>query len=360
MKTVLKFFKENQPKTIIRQKIKVFGYLFELSDYEDEIVSSVTNYLFEPLEIIENIAPIENTNRDGRIRPKRYITIHDTGSTPAHHTAKFWSEVVRTGEIAGKKYNASFQYVTGNDGVYHNIPDNEIAYHAGDTTQFDYSLIDAEVNGDNPQPKITISQDGYYEIDGVKSKVKAPMVEEKKDGVLTKRIPETKDINQQGILCKLIGGRYFIGITYFNTDYNLIANRGGNNNSIGIESCVNQGSDLHLTWQRTAKLVAQLLYTNKLTFNDIKQHHYFSGKNCPMTMRENNLYDHVMELIKMEYYVLKFRKEGYEVSLVCDDKRVSPNGRIKLNEGVNEDIKFKIQVKKDEKMIEEEFSIEVI
>lgn len=36
-------------------------------------------------------------------------------------------------------------------------------------------------------------------------------------------------------------------------------------NSIGIETMVNQGSDLYLTWQKTAKLVAHLLIDNNLT-----------------------------------------------------------------------------------------------
>ena len=56
-----------------------------------------------------------------------------------------------------------------------------------------------------------------------------------------------------------IDGKYYIGETYYSSTYEKISNRGGNNNSIGIESCITVGTDIYLTWQKTAKLVAKLL-----------------------------------------------------------------------------------------------------
>ena len=228
------------------------------------------------------------------------------------------------------KYECSYQYVTGEDGIYHNIPDDEIAYHAGDSTMFDYKLYDANVEGENDNPKISISDDGYYTIDNKKSSILAPRAKKTKDGkVIYDRVATDKDFNSQGILCKLINGKYYIGETYFNNTYELIANRGGNNNSIGIESCINEGADIYLIWQRTAKLVAYLLDKNNLSSDDVKQHHYFSGKNCPQTMRMNNMWDIFMELVEFEYQILKYKQEGYTVELVCDDKDVLKNGRVK-------------------------------
>ncbi len=41
-----------------------------------------------------------------------------------------------------------------------------------------------------------------------------------------------------------------MGPTYYNTSYNKISNRGGNLASIGIETAVNDGSDVFWTWQK--------------------------------------------------------------------------------------------------------------
>lgn len=360
MNKVLQFFKDNEVKTPIVKNIRVYGWKFE---YDHLLVSSVCKYLFEPLKINENIAPLTNTNREGTIKKNYYITVHDTGDTDFDHTAEFWSNVVKVQNWEMGRYEASFQYVTGNDGIYHNIPDNEVAYHAGDGTQYSYELLDAGLVGNNPKPIVDISEDGYYTLDGKKSIILAPRAKKVKgDVVLFDRVATAKDINSQGILVKLIDGKYFIGITYFNSGYSLIANRAGNNNSIGIESCINVGSDIYYTWQKTAKLVARLLDANDLTFDDVKQHHYFSGKNCPQSMRMNGLWDHFMELVKFEYQILQFIKEGYEINLIVNDSDVLENGRIvKRNFNEEKCVKYKIQTIFEEngKNIKEELELEI-
>ncbi len=340
MNKVLKFFLDNKEKreTIVNKDIRVYGWEFE---YDYHMTGSLTKYLFEDFEVIENIAPITNDNRDGRVKPNYYITVHDTGDTRDYHNAGFWSNVVKVQEWEQGHYSASFQYVTGNDGIFHNIPDNEIGYHAGDSTYYDYTLYDTLVTGTNNNPKVTISEDGYYEVDGKKSVLLAPRVHREKNGeVVLDRLPKTSDINDQGVLCKLIDGKYFIGETYYSPGYGLISNRGGNNNSIGIESCINLGSDIYLTWQKTAKLVAHLLKENFLEMSDIKQHHYFSGKNCPQTMRMNGLWEHFLSLVSFERRILDFLDEGYIIKLECDDPNVDSLGRIKKL--TDKTIKYKI------------------
>ena len=332
MNKVLEFFNKQQKDEVLIKNIRVYGWKFE---YDHLLVSSISKYLFEDLDIIENIAPKENSNRDGRIREKKYITVHDTGDTDYDHTAEFWSNVVKVQNWEMGRYEASFQYVTGNDGIYHNIPDDEIAYHAGDSTQFDYALLKTGVKGNNPNPIVTISEKGYYEVDGIETILEAPRAYKERNGnVLINRPAKTTDLNDMNVLCKLVDNEYYIGVTYFNSSYEKIANRGGNNNSIGIESCINIGTDIYLTWQRTAKLVATLLYDNKLSFDDVKQHHYFSGKNCPQSMRMNGLWNHFMDLVKTEYQVLLFKKEGYNISLVIDDKEniAKQNGRLLIRD----------------------------
>lgn len=357
MKKAIEFIKESINLNPSMDKIHVYGWQ---NEYDHMLVESVSKYLFEEFEVIENLAPLTNENREGIKKQKFYVTVHDTGDADPKHNAKFWSDTVKAEEWEQGRYACSYQYVVGNDGTYHNIPDDEIAWHAGDSTRFDYKLYDAGVSGDNPKPLVTISEDGYYEIDGKKSIILAPRIHKEKNGeVLIDRLPKTEDINDQSVLCKLIDGKYYIGETYLNTGYMLIANRGGNNNSIGIESCIDEGTDIYYTWQKTAKLVANLLYNNNLTFDDVKQHHYYSGKNCPQTMRMNNKWDHFMELVKTEYKAIELIKSGYKFKLITDSKHINNLGRISLDEKSSDKNteKFIVEISKDNQVETLEFEI---
>ncbi len=339
MKKAIDFIKEIMNVKPRVDKIRVFGWQ---NEYDHMLVESVSKFLFEDFEVIENLAPLTNENREGIKKPKFYVTVHDTGDADPTHNAKFWSETVKAEEWELGRYACSYQYVVGNDGTYHNIPDDEIAWHAGDSTRFDYKLYDAGVEGTNEHPKLTIDSEGFYEIDGKKTIISAPRIYKEKNGeVIVDRIAKNKDINDQGVLCKLVDGKYYIGENYLNGGYMLIANRGGNNNSIGIESCIDFGSDVYYTWQKTAKLVANLLYNNNLTFDDVKQHHYFSGKNCPQTIRMNNKWDHFMDLVKTEYKAIELMKEGYKFKLVVDSPFVDNKGRVKE---VEEEVLVKVTV----------------
>lgn len=349
MNKVLKYFKDIHEEKVLVKDITVYGWQ---NEYKHLLVSSLSKYLFEYLKITENIAPLNDINRPGKVLEKKYITVHDTGDADPLHTAKFWSETVYNhaweqypGTIS--TYACSYQYVVDNEGVYHNIPDNEVAYHAGDGTKFEYALYPTGVKGNEEGIDLSISEDGYYEINGEKTKVLAPRFYVEKNGeVKEDRVATKEDINDDGILCKLIDGEYYIGETHFNQTYKKIANRGGNNNSIGIESCITDDTDLYYTWQKTAKLVALLMEQNSLTIDDVKQHHYFSGKNCPQTMRMNGMWPHFKELVKVEYQILQFEKEGYEIELLVEDERVKENGRIKEANN-NSSISFVIKTTKD-------------
>ena len=183
------------------------------------------------------------------------------------------------------------------------------------------------------------------------------MFYKEKDGVvLEDRLPKTSDLNSQGILCKIIDGEYYLGETYYSSGYKYIANRGGNNNSIGIESCITENTDIYYTWQKTAKLVAYLLDNNNLTLDDVKQHHYFSGKNCPQTIRMNGFWDHFMELVAFELKIREFNKEGYVITFECDDKRVNNIGRV-IDLGDKSPIIYKVKTLKDN--IEEQLELKL-
>jgi len=42
-------------------------------------------------------------------------------------------------------------------------------------------------------------------------------------------------------------GNYYTTTLYYNSTYRTISNRGGNDLTVGIESCINKGADLYQT-----------------------------------------------------------------------------------------------------------------
>lgn len=336
MNELLLYFTEIAQSSNIVKNIDVVGWQFT---YEHELRTSVIGYLFEDLVITENIAPLSNYNRPGSKYPKYYITVHDTGDV--EYTAKDWSETVynQFNKMTQQEYTASYQYVLDNKDVYHNIPDDETAYHAGDGSRM-YELLETGVYGTNLKPNITITSDGYYAIDNQKTKVLAPT---NKGTILT-----TADINDCGIRCVIQNGQYYLGNTWFDSTYRKIGNYGGNRNSIGIETCMTQGDDIYYSWQRLAKLVAKLMDENDLTVNDVVPHHYFSGKNCPQTMREAGMWDHFLNLVQIEYDVLQYIQEGYEVSFTSNNTDYVNNlGRVIKSSSLSKTVSYTITVSKD-------------
>ncbi len=78
--------------------------------------------------IIEQIIPSTNANRPGGNYTKSYITIHETGNKDAGAGAKNhanWLSNGANGEIG-------YHYTVDDHEIYHHIPDNECASHAGD------------------------------------------------------------------------------------------------------------------------------------------------------------------------------------------------------------------------------------
>ena len=322
------------------------------------MIPSVSKYLFEELDIVENLAPLGNFNRPGDKYEKKYICVHDTGDHS--YGAEKWSNIVKEGKIGNRDYEASFQYVVGNDGYYHNIPDDEIAYHAGDghTEESAFGLIKSGVYTDSmtkEKPIIDIDKEGYYTINGEKSLILAPT----KDG----QILTAKYINDLGIYSELqkVEGEenkyeYYLGRTWYSPTYDYISNYGGNLNSIGIESCINVNTDVYYTWQKVAKLVANLMYDNKLDINAVVQHHYFSGKNCPQTKRTAGLWGYFKTIIESEYQMLLYKKMGYSFEFKTDSDCLDEKGRVIKNVAKETTVNYSIIVKdKDGNKIEQSF-----
>jgi len=118
---------------------------------------------------------------------------------------------------------------------------------------------------------------------------------------------------------------------------------GGNRNGIGIETCVDQGSDYTETMRKTAKLVAELLIQYDLNIDRVKQHWHFSGKNCPQVMRENNRWDEFLNLVQIEYYgktVLKGVTFEWKSNSDCLDDF----GRVKSLQSAGTKLSYEVKV----------------
>ena len=59
----------------------------------------------------------------------------------------------------------------------------------------------------------------------------------------------------------------------------------GNENSIGIEICVNSRKGFAAACEKAARLTAYLLSKHGLAIEDVAQHHCWSKKNCPAELR---------------------------------------------------------------------------
>ena len=119
---------------------------------------------------------------------------------------------------------------------------------------------------------------------------------------------------------------------------------GGNRNGIGIETCINYGSDYNVTMRRTAKVVAELLIDFNLGLDRVKQHYDFSGKNCPQTLREADRWEEFMSLVEIEYFA-KTRLNGVTFKWTSLSPDIMDDtGKIINHPGKQTVVKYKVEV----------------
>ena len=236
----------------------------------------------------------------------QFVTVHDTATLTG--TVRSIASNMSQGET-------SIHYTTGNDEIYAVVPEKYIAYHAGDGTSTPFTWTATGIKAKEvdhldfttyPEFDITGSGNTYYwVIDGQKSNIVAPI----SNGSKTISNPSKVNLPDLGPTWKIVNGEYYIGNTWVCFSQfaaGTISSFGGNNNSIGIEMCVNVSSDMYDTLQRTAKLVADILIRNNLDLTRVKMHNNWSGKNCPQVLRTGGDYWwNFMEMVKVEYIMMK-------------------------------------------------------
>ena len=325
--------------------------------YNKDILGSVSKILASH-GLVKNNKFYEKSNESpatfGTMTSIEFITVHYTGNMASG------ADAAANASYFATNGSTSIHYTTGNDGVYYCMDESKAAWHAGDSGalaevgEFKWIPSGVKVGANDPMyPNFTISNDFYYEINGQKTTIKMPSPwnyssrgtdhilnadgtissnSSYKSTAFSNRTPESF-INDQSLPFKIVGDEYYMGTTwwaYTQVYEGRICSTGGNRNSIGIESCVNEGSDLWFTWQKTAQLVADIMVRHNLDITRVRGHHFYTAKNCPQPMLENDLeiWYEFLELVEAEYELLT-KYSGYEVTMVSNNPDIVDNcGRV--------------------------------
>ena len=337
---VLKLLLESNNKEVYTKNNLLIGIKIGSDGaYYSDIVGSVSKLLFEDYVVHDDYYLSNPSNKStlasGGIQ---FITVHYAADMPYSSSAMY------NGGKNLASYNkscntngtqASWHYSTGNDGIWACQNEAYGAWHAGSSktmTWTDSGLSTGQVGTDLYTTDVTLGSDGYFYIKGIKTTVK--------------NTSSGTKLNGMGLAVKVEGTKVFLGGHYYNTSYGYISSTGGNNNSIGMETSVREGSDLWLTWQYTAQLCAKLLIKYNLPLNRLVGHHFYSGKWCPQPMLENDLeiwYEFV-ELTRqqMEYYN---NYSQYDLSFASSSEYLKDNGRVKKLPNYTECVTYTVTYK---------------
>ncbi len=281
-------------------------------------------------ERIEYLIPLGAANRTGRkLQSVEFIVCHDTANNNAG--ALGHANYV-TGSAAG---STSWHYSCGADGIYHHIPNDEVAHHAGDGTSKGYKLLDSGIKATVERPNLSIDDEGYYCFNGIRSSLKMPS-----------DAPASANITQSGLYYEVgPNGNYWLNDNWWSSTYKYIGNRGGNLNSIGIESCVDAGSDYMKTYRNFADLVAHLLVENDLDVLRVMQHNNISGKDCPAAIRDQGYWQHFRDLITLEKFGMT-HFEGLTFEWKSGSDILSDDGYIAKNLNGVTKVEYSVVVKR--------------
>lgn len=284
-------------------------------------------------ERIEYLIPLGAANRPGRkLGSVEFIVCHDTANNNA---GAYGHATYITGTAAG---STSWHYSCGSDGIYHHIPDDEVAHHAGDGTSKGYKLIDSGIKATVERPHLTLDEEGYFCFNGKRSLIKKP-------------VGANQTITDSGLYYEIgSNGNYWLNDNWWSESYKAIGNRGGNLNSIGIESMVNAGSDYMKTYRVFADLVAHLLVENDLDVLRVMQHNNISGKDCPAAIRDQGYWQHFRDLISLEKFGMTYF-EGLTFDWKSGTDILSDDGYIKKKiNGVTE-VNYSVVVKRNDDVV---------
>ena len=347
--------------------------------YYADIIGSVNKMIFnKELEINTNYYEISNKTEAtwGEMESIEFVTVHYTGNmskgADAEANVAYFSAA----------NDVSIHYASGNDGVFYSLDEKMSGWHAGDSGSMDvvgkFEWMDTGVayteGEDLLHVNVTASDDGYYEIFGQKTTIKVPAPWNYKerntdhtinaDGTLSSKPgfgggqftnrPIESFFNDMGLPVKVVDGKYYMGTTwwcYTQVYEGRICSTGGNYNSVGIESAVDLGSDLWLTWHITAQLVADIMIRHNLDITRVHGHHFFAGKDCPQPMLENDLeiWWEFLELVEAEH-TKETKFSDVEFGMVSNSEYIDNTGRVKEQPLHSQVVTYTVTIKNGDKV----------
>lgn len=306
-------------------------------EYYTDIYGSVSKLLFNSeLEINTKYNQATNNKYGDELKNRmlesvEFITVHYTGGMSAGSTAEATAKYFA---MPLSQVKTSIHYCTGNDGVFKGMDEVYRAAHAGDdgsletVEAFKWLDTDVLVKENDPEiPVVSITKNATFSINGVDTNIKVPYETTRGRGYVT----DDKWLNKMDLAVNIKDGKYQLGTSwwcYTQVWEGRICSNGGNRNSIGIESAVNKGSDLWWTWQKTAQLCADIMERYDLNITRVKGHHFFSAKNCPQPMLENDLeiWYEFLDLVRSEKQKLELGDITIEFS--SNSNLVNKYGRV--------------------------------
>lgn len=305
--------------------------------YYKDIIGSISKLLYnKEIEIDTTYSKATEDKYGAELQNRllesvEFITVHYTGGMTKGSTAK------ATAAYFAKplsQVNTSIHYCTGNDGIYKGMGEIYRAAHAGDdgslstVSKFEWLDTPVLVKPSDPEiPVVSITKNATFSINGEDTGIKVPVETKFGRGYVT----DDKWLNDMDLAVNIKDGKYQLGTSwwcYTQVWEGRICSNGGNRNSIGIESAVNEGSDLWLTWQITAQLVADIMERHNLDITRVKGHHFYSAKDCPQPMLENDLeiWWEFLELVKAEH--AKLQLEDLSLEFSTESEYLNNYGRV--------------------------------
>ena len=321
---MLKLLIDSNNKEIYTQEHLLIGIKIGSDGaYYSDITGSVSKLLFEDYVVYDDYYLANPNNKSSYSSGGvQFITVHYAADMPYSASAMYnggknLASYNKSCNTSGTQ--ASWHYSTGNDGIWACQTEAYGAWHAGSSKTMTWTnsgVTTSQVGTDVLPTDVKLGSDGYFYIKGVKTTVK--------------NTTSSTKLNGMGLAVKLEGNTWQLGGHYFNSSYQYISSTGGNNNSIGMETSVREGSDLWLTWQYTAQLCAKLLLKYNLPIQRLVGHHFFSGKWCPQPMLENDLeiWHEFVELTKSQMDLYQ-NYADYKLSFSSNSSYLKENGRVK-------------------------------
>ena len=269
---------ENEPQKYI--------YGNKDTNYKMSLFNINTNYMINITK--KDRRPVENKTST------EFITIHDTGNDNKNADALAHAKYVTNGD----NVKTSWHFTVDENNIYQHLPLIEKGKHAGDGNNY-FKLKDSGIKYKNNTKMYFNNNDKYLYINNEKSLLKID------DNI------NNLEITPDGLYYeKGENDNYFINNFYYNTIFNKISNGGGNPNSIGIETCIQEGIIYSKVMRNLGSLVSRLLDLFNLQPTRVMKHRNFSGKLCPQSMiraKEGTMFEfkNLYNLINEYYYIIK-------------------------------------------------------